>query len=407
MTAVSTSTLRQYAAVTGAYWAFTITDGALRMLVLLYFYTQGYSAFEVASLFLLYEFFGIVTNLFGGWLGARIGLSRALYFGMFLQVGALLMLAAPEPWLTVSYVMISQALSGIAKDLSKTSAKSSVKLLVPDTDQAGLFKWIAILTGSKNALKGVGFFLGSIMLAGFGLASSVLVMAAAIFITLLVILYLLPGELGRSTYRPKFSHVFSKSAAINILSAARLFLFAARDTWFVIALPVFLQAELGWSFAEVGGFLALWIIGYGLVQSVTPKLLKKQEQGAGRGLAELLAVALAVAMFGLVAMLATSMPPGRALVGGLAVFGIIFALNSSFHSYLVVSLARRDGVSLDVGFYYMANAAGRLLGTLLSGALYQWQGLDACLLAAGALALASAVVVRWLPASEQDSRRHG
>lgn len=400
------STLRQYAAVTGAYWAFTITDGALRMLVLLYFYTRGYSALEVASLFLLYEFFGIVTNLFGGWLGARIGLARALHLGMLLQVVALLMLTAPEAWLTVPYVMVSQALSGIAKDLSKTSAKSSVKLLVPDSDQAGLFKWIAVLTGSKNALKGLGYFLGSIMLAAFGLAGSVLLMAAAIFATLLVMLFLLPGQLGKSTYRPKFSHVFSKSAAINILSAARLFLFAARDTWFVIALPVYLQAELGWSFASVGGFLALWIIGYGLVQSLTPGLLKAREQGASRGLAELLAFALAVAMFGLAASLHTSIEAGTALMVGLAIFGVIFALNSSFHSYLVVSLARRDGVSLDVGFYYMANAAGRLLGTVLSGALYQWQGLNACLLAAGTLALASAFVVRWLPAGNKETRLH-
>ena len=61
------SAIRNYALVTGAYWGFTLTDGALRMLVLLHFYALGYSAFEIALLFVLYEFAGIITNLVGGW----------------------------------------------------------------------------------------------------------------------------------------------------------------------------------------------------------------------------------------------------------------------------------------------------------------------------------------------------
>ena len=157
--------IRQYLLVTGNYWAFTLTDGALRMLVVLYFHGLGYSPLAIASLFLFYEIFGVVTNLVGGWLGARLGLNRTMNIGLALQVLALGMLLAPSLWLTVPWVMGAQALSGIAKDLNKMSAKSSIKLLVPGEAQGQLYRWVALLTGSKNALKGVGFFLGGALLA--------------------------------------------------------------------------------------------------------------------------------------------------------------------------------------------------------------------------------------------------
>src|SRR3546814_16323600 len=68
--------LAAYIAVTAAYWAFMLTDGALRMLVLLHFHTLGFSAIQLAYLFLLYEFMGVVTNLSAGWIAARFGRSE-------------------------------------------------------------------------------------------------------------------------------------------------------------------------------------------------------------------------------------------------------------------------------------------------------------------------------------------
>jgi predicted MFS family arabinose efflux permease len=402
--------LRHYFAVTAAYWAFTITDGALRMLVVLHFHQLGYSAFEVAMLFLFYEFFGIVTNLTGGWLGARIGLNRTLYGGLALQVLALGMLMAPAALLTVPYVMASQALSGIAKDLSKMSAKSSVKLFIAEDDDSRLFRWVAALTGSKNALKGVGFFLGGLLLAVVGFRWSVGIMAAVIAIVLVAVMLGLPHDIGKSRFKPKFSQVFSKSARVNILSAARFFLFGARDVWFVVALPVYLQAVLDWSHTEVGGFLALWIIGYGFIQAATPRALRhgNNDRKGERRIAVMLAMVLALVMLGIPLAMKAGLSPAVALIGGLGIFGVVFALNSSLHSYLIVVLAERDGVSLDVGFYYMANAGGRLVGTLLSGLLYQlygqFHGLAACLLVSAAFAAISALIIRFLPVSRQQGQ---
>ncbi len=375
--------IRQYLIVTGNYWAFTLTDGALRMLVVLHFHAQGFTPLQIASLFLFYEFFGVVTNLIGGYLGARIGLNRTMNIGLALQVVALMMLVVPAPWLTVIWVMVAQALSGIAKDLNKMSAKSSIKLLVPGTEQGTLYKWIAILTGSKNALKGVGFFLGGALLAGLGFRGAVLSLAVALAIVWAMSLLLLSKDLGKAKAKPKFKDLLSKSRAINVLSAARLFLFGARDVWFVVALPVFLSSQFGWDFWMVGGLLALWIIGYGLVQSIAPLITSSRSGnapagGAAFGWALPLVIVPAAIALGL-GTDATYLSPQVMLIGGLFVFGALFAVNSSLHSYLIVSYAKEDGVSLDVGFYYMSNALGRLIGTLLSGWIYQACGLPACL----------------------------
>lgn len=391
--------LRYYLTVTAGYWAFTVTDGALRMLVLLYFHQLGYSAFEVAMLFLFYEFFGIVTNLVGGWLGARFGLNRTLYGGLALQVLALGMLMAPTAWLSVPWVMASQALSGIAKDLNKMSAKSAVKFFIAESDQPRLFTWVAVLTGSKNALKGAGFFIGGVLLGTLGFRWGVGSMALALLLVLAAVFLLLPHDIGRAASKPKFSRVFSKSRPVNVLSGARFFLFGARDVWFVVALPVYLQSVLDWSHTAVGTFLALWVIGYGAVQSITPRVAGKAAatEHGGRVAAVALGFALAVAMVLIPAAIQVGVPAVIALVAGLALFGIVFALNSSLHSYLIVAYADREGVSLDIGFYYMANAGGRLAGTILSGALYQFYGLTLCLLVAAVFALLSAVIARALP----------
>ena len=390
--------IKQYLVVTGNYWAFTLTDGALRMLVVLHFHQLGYSPLQIAALFLFYEIFGVITNLIGGYLGARIGLNRTMNIGLALQVVALLMLAVPTTMLTVVWVMAAQALSGIAKDLNKMSAKSSIKLLVPGDQQGQLFKWVALLTGSKNALKGVGFFLGGALLALIGFTGAVVAMAAALLIIWLTSLILLKKDLGKAKVKPKFSALFSKSRAINVLSAARLFLFGARDVWFVIALPVFLSSQLGWDFWWVGGFLAAWVIGYGIVQSVAPLLIKRSQSASPGGSEALIwAIVLTIIPAAIALGLQADLPTTSVLIGGLLVFGVVFAINSSLHSYLIVSYAKEDGVSLDVGFYYMANAAGRLLGTLLSGWVYQAAGLAACLWVSSLLIGLAAAISILLP----------
>jgi predicted MFS family arabinose efflux permease len=390
--------IKQYLVVTGNYWAFTLTDGALRMLVVLHFHQLGYSPLQIAGLFLFYEIFGVITNLIGGYLGARIGLNRTMNIGLALQVVALLMLAVPSAMLTVVWVMAAQALSGIAKDLNKMSAKSSIKLLVPGDQQGQLFKWVALLTGSKNALKGVGFFLGGALLAMIGFTGAVVAMAAVLLIIWLASLILLKKDLGKAKAKPKFSALFSKSRAINVLSAARLFLFGARDVWFVIALPVFLSSQLGWSFWWVGGFLAAWVIGYGIVQSIAPPLIKRSPSASPGGSEALLwAIVLTIIPAAIALGLQAGLSATIVLMGGLLAFGVVFAINSSLHSFLIVSYAKEDGVSLDVGFYYMANAAGRLLGTLLSGWVYQAAGLTACLWVSALLIGLAALISVALP----------
>lgn len=388
------SEIKQYLVVTGNYWAFTLTDGALRMLVVLHFHQLGYTPLQIAALFLFYELFGVVTNLVGGYLGARIGLNRTMNIGLALQIISLLMLAVPTAMLTPFWVMGAQAMSGIAKDLNKMSAKSSIKLLVSGDQQGQLFKWVALLTGSKNTLKGVGFFLGGMLLVAIGFTGAVITMAAVLSAIWLVSLILLKKDLGKAKNKPKFNELFSKSKTINILSAARLFLFGARDVWFVVALPVYLSSQLGWDFWRVGGFLATWVIGYGLIQAITPAITVKANNKVPNGRHTFVWALILTGIPALIAlgMSATSLPVTYVLIGGLLVFGSVFAINSSLHSYLIVSYAKSDGVSLDVGFYYMANALGRLLGTLLSGWVYQVAGLEACLwVSSGFIALAALV----------------
>ncbi len=393
----STTDLRQYLLITGNYWAFTLTDGALRMLVVLHFHQLGYSPLQVALLFLFYEAFGVVTNLIGGWLGARFGLNRTMNAGLALQIAALTMLAVPSAALTVPWVMAAQAMSGVAKDLNKMSAKSGIKLLVAAHQQQRLYRWVAALTGSKNALKGVGFFIGGALLGLIGFRSTVAAMALLLVLVLIGSLLTL-RELGRASAKPKFRHLLSKSAAINRLSAARLFLFGARDVWFVVALPVFLAEALGWDFWRIGGFLAAWVVGYGLVQALAPLLTGKAAGHPPGGRAACgwgLVLALVPAAIAL--LLARTLQPQFVLVSGLALFGLLFAINSSLHSYLIVAHADADGVSLDVGFYYMANALGRLIGTVLSGAVYQTAGLGACLWISALFVVTAAVLALRLP----------
>ena len=390
--------VRQYLVITFNYWAFTLTDGALRMLVVLHFHQLGYSPLEVAMLFLFYEIFGVITNLVGGWLGAHIGLNATMNAGLLLQVVALSMLLVPPELLTVVWVMAAQALSGIAKDLNKMSAKSAIKTLVPEQAQGVLYKWVAILTGSKNALKGVGFFLGGILLTVWGFREAILAMAAVLALVWLFSITHLKASLGKSSNKPKFSQLFSKSRAVNGLSAARLFLFAARDVWFVVALPVYLTATLGWDHWAVGAFLACWVIGYGVFQSIAPTFTSGRGGRVPDGTTAFRwAAVLSVIPACIALALASEIEVQTSLLLGLMVFGLFFAVNSALHSYLIVSYARGEGVSLDVGFYYMANAMGRLLGTVLSGWVFQTWGMASCLWISSVFIILSAVIALSLP----------
>ena len=375
------SNIQQYSVVTANYWAFTLTDGALRLLVVGHFHELGYTTLQIALLFLFYEFFGIITNLYGGWIGARYGLRLTLWIGTILQIIALFMLIpVKEDWpviFSVAYVMVAQAVSGIAKDLNKMSAKSAVKTVVPetndgnDTGQKQLFKWVAILTGSKNALKGVGFFLGGLLYKLFGFNNAVGIMGFGLCIAFLLTL-ILPGEIGKMKTKPAFNDLFSKSNAINILSAARFFLFGARDVWFVVALPVFLDMAFGWDYMEIGLFLGAWVIGYGIVQASAPAIRKiwGQKESPDRKAIQFWSAVLMVIPSLIGVALWRESSPSIAIILGLTIFGFVFAMNSSTHSYMILAYSDNEKVSLNVGFYYMANAAGRLIGTLLSGLLF-------------------------------------
>jgi hypothetical protein len=384
--------LSAYIAVTAAYWAFMLTDGALRMLVLLHFHTLGFSPVQLAYLFVLYEIAGIVTNLTAGWIAARFGLTSTLYAGLALQVLALLALTQLDPTWTiaasVAFVMLVQGASGVAKDLAKMSSKSAVKLLAPST-QGGLFKWVALLTGSKNAVKGLGFLLGAALLGTLGFTWATLAMALTLALILVAVAILMPAGLPRGRKGAKFSEVFSKSANVNWLSAARVFLFGARDVWFVVGIPIYFYAVLSdgseegnrTAFFLIGTFMALWIILYGAVQASAPRLLRAATRPeadlirAARTWAALLTLVPAALT---VAVLTTPEPTPwltATLVAGLLVFGALFAINSSLHSYLILAFTHSERVTMDVGFYYMANAGGRLIGTLLSGLTYQIGGL--------------------------------
>jgi MFS family permease len=401
------SNLRNYILVTGAYWADTLTDGAIRMLALLYFNQQGYSPLEVAMLFLFYEVFGIVTNLVGGWIAARLGLKATLFAGLGTQIVALSMLAANPAWLSIPYVMVAQALSGIAKDLTKMSSKSAIKFVVAEGAQTTLFKWVAILTGSKNALKGVGFFVGGLLLFLVDFQNSLFILAGLVITALVTTALLMRGGLGTANKKAKFRHMFSNNRAVNILAAARVFLFASRDVWFVVGLPVFLYTVLGWNFWQVGGFLAIWIIGYGIVQASAPRLLRRFYETSGSTpdgrTAAWLAFLLALFPAGIALALTADLDPTVAIVAGLIAFGVVFALNSAVHSYLILAYTDSDKVAMNVGFYYMANACGRLAGTVLSGLLYQYFfGLVGCLWACVAFALVAGLLSRFLPTAGQS-----
>jgi MFS family permease len=399
---MSTHAARNYAIVTSAYWGFTLTDGALRMLVLLHFYRLGYSPFTLAFLFLLYEAAGVVANLVGGWLATRFGISRMLMVGLVTQILGFLLLSALSPeWtaaMSVAWVVLAQGVCGVAKDLTKTASKSAIKITAGQAS-GQLFKWVAWFTGSKNAMKGVGFFLGGLLLDQLGFQGALWAMAGLLGLILVGVVFSLPPMMGKSKASKSAKELFAKNSAINLLAAARVVLFGARDVWFVVGVPVFLYAS-GWTFTMVGGFLAAWTIGYGLVQAIAPSLVRRSDDGlshevpAARHWSAILAL-VTVILCVLVWLDVSHLE--WVVVVGLGVFGFAFAVNSSVHSYLILAYAGSEKAAEDVGFYYAANALGRFIGTLLSGLLYQWGGLLYALLGSALMLIICWLVTLALP----------
>jgi predicted MFS family arabinose efflux permease len=397
--------VRNYLIVTASYWGFTLSDGALRMLVLLHFYRLGYSPFTLAFLFLLYEAAGIFANLIGGWLASRFGITRMLLVGLGMQTGGLLLLSVLNPeWsaaLSVTWVVMAQGIAGVAKDFTKTASKSAIKITSAEGN-GQLFRWVAWFTGSKNAMKGVGFFAGGLLLDLMGFRHGLWLMAGLLGLILIAAGISLPANLGRAKASKSMRELFSKSSGVNILAAARVFMFGARDVWFVVGLPVFLYSA-GWSFWEVGGFLALWTIAYGMIQASAPSLVRRSADGLSREVPA--AILWAVLLTAVPAVLAVAIETPEIwpvdtvwiVVGGLALFGLPFAVNSSLHSYLILAYAGSKKAAEDVGFYYAANATGRLMGTLLSGILYQFGGLTACILGSAAMLGLCTAITFMLP----------
>jgi predicted MFS family arabinose efflux permease len=396
--------IRNYLIVTASYWSFTLTDGALRMLVLLHFYALGYTPFMLALLFLLYETAGIFANLGGGWLATRFGIPRMLMVGLVLQIGGLMLLSFLRPdWsaaFSVAWVVMAQGISGVAKDVTKTASKSAIKA----TSEGGngeLFKWVAWFTGSKNAMKGFGFFAGGLLLQAIGFRPALWAMAAMLGLVLVNVFLSLPRELGKAKASKSFAELFAKSRAINLLAAARIFLFGSRDVWFVVGLPVFLYSQ-GWKYMEVAGYIAAWTIGYGFVQAVAPMCVRRSTDGLSSEIpaARLWGTVLTAIPVALVLLLGARPPvsPALTVVTVLGVFGFAFAVISSLHSYLILAYAGTKKAAEDVGFYYAANAGGRLFGIVMSGLLTQYGGLPACLWGSAAMLALCLTIVFLLPA---------
>jgi MFS family permease len=385
------SGVRNYAIVTSAYFLFTITDGALRMLVLLHFYSLGYTPFVLAFMFLLYETAGIFANAGGGWMASRFGIPRMLMAGQMLQIGGLCMLSALQPtWgaaMSVIWVVLAQGVAGVAKDLTKTSSKSAIKASSTQ-DMGQLFRWVAWFTGSKNATKGAGFFIGGLLLQVVGFRPALWLMAGMLAIVLLGVMLSLPRTLGKAKASKSFRELFAKTRAINLIAAARVFMFGSRDVWFVVGLPVYLYG-FGWKYMQVAGFVAAWTIAYGAVQALAPQVVTRSADGLSREVPAARLWGTILTAIPVVLAILMRMPgvgrPDLVLIVGLLVFGFVFAVISSLHSYLILAYAGSEKAAEDVGFYYAANAAGRLMGIMLSGVLTEIGGMQACLWGSAAM----------------------
>ena len=377
--------LKNFLIITNTYLFFSLTDGAIRMIVLLHFFHLGFSPLSLAFLFLLYELVGVITNLVGGWFASFYGIKRMFTFGVLLQIFGLFFLSFYSPsweiYSSIIWVMIAQGISGIAKDISKTSSKSAIKIVSGD-GKGILFKWVSWFTGLKNASKGLGFFVGSLLIEIIGFQYSLYILIFFLSICLFF-LFFLDSEIGVLKTSKNLKQFFSKSKNINILSIARLFLFGSRDMWFVVGLPLFLYSA-GWSFWHVGSFLAFWIIGYGFCQSSIPFLITRSTDGLTLEISSAKFWVFMLTIIQLVLLILINLnvqyiSPEKILIFGLLIYGGVFSINSALHSYLILAYSRNSSVAEDVGFYYSSNALGRFFGTFLSGYLYQTVGISGCI----------------------------
>jgi predicted MFS family arabinose efflux permease len=313
--------------------------------------------------------------------------------------------------MSVAWVVLSQGVCGVAKDLTKTASKSAIKVTQAQAKEQGagqLFKWVAWFTGSKNAMKGVGFFLGGLMLQAMGFQGSLWAMAGLLALVLIGVFASLPPMMGKSKASKSAKELFAKNAGINSLAAARVALFGARDVWFVVGVPVFLYS-VGWTFSMVGGFVAAWTIGYGLVQALAPQVVQRSQDGLTREVpaARWWSAVLTLVPIALSGAVVVQVPHLEwVVVAGLGLFGIAFAVNSSVHSYLVLAYAGSEKAAEDVGFYYAANALGRFVGTLMSGLLYQWGGLLYALLGSAGMLTICWLITFNLPTSKPEPDVH-
>jgi uncharacterized membrane protein YecN with MAPEG domain len=325
-----------------------------------------------------------------------------LAVGLATQITGFLLLSALSPsWtvaLSIAWVVGAQGICGVAKDLTKTASKSAIKLTAGEAS-GQLFKWVAFFTGSKNAMKGVGFFLGGVLLQTLGFQAALWTMAAFLAVVFIGVVGFVPRLMGKSKASKSARELFAKNRGINLLAAARVALFGARDVWFVVGVPVFLYAS-GWTFTMVGGFLALWTIGYGVVQAAAPAFVRRSDDGLSTEVpaARLWSALLAIVPIGLAVLVAMKVQHLEwVVVAGLGVFGVAFAVNSSVHSYLILAYAGSEKAAEDVGFYYAANALGRFFGTLMSGLLYQWGGLVYSLIGSAVMLTVCWLVTLALP----------
>ena len=412
------------------YLLFTVTDGAVRMLVLLHAYNKGFSAMEVAVMFALYELCGAGTNLAAGVMGARWGIQVTLVSGLLMQVvGLSLLYGWDDSWsksTAIAYVTFAQALCGVAKDLVKLGGKTVTKLVTPEEKQESLFRLVSSLTGYKNSLKGVGYFLGAALLESSYFAA-IHANVALVALALPFAVFGLRPELGRvAKENIALDSVFRQKPNINWLSLARFFLFGSRDLWFEVPLPFYLRSAegLGWPRPAVGAALAGYIIAYGQFQSHSPRLIlsplrqsppNKHVCVLWNALLFVVPAFLAAGVFGVhQADGADDASATRAktvvLIIGVASFALVFAVNSAVHSYLVVKYSDGDKVAMNVGFYYMANAFGRLVGTIVSGALYSYVSSDvdvgfaACFLAGAVFVALSGYVTTYIDDDEGGLR---
>lgn len=431
-----------------AFNLFTITDGAIRIIVLLYANQIGLSPLDIAVLFTLYELMGVVTNLFGGVFASRFGLKASMFLSLFLQLLGLVLVVLVEPIFgdlehlamklpsnltclastrtvieegnmgkraeVIVYITFCQALSGVAKDFMKISCKTIPKLVTKkDADEeSSLFKLYSIVTGLKNSFKGFGFIFGALLTNFLGFEIAVYVLVGIVVVIVPAVVWGIDKDAGKAREFPGFNlKIFKKPWNINVLSLARFFLFGSRDVWFEVAAPLFFRNIIGWTEFEVGLFIGGYVIVYGYFQTATAKIYKAKNKDAKktswrpsclRGVPPVqhiggwaVACAAEILLLGIVLHFLyqeyigqeCAAQYGAAIAGVLIVgfyaFGVIFAVNSAIHSYFIGLFSGGDKASMDIGFYYMANAMGRLVGTILSGYVYEVTrdefGLSICL----------------------------